>query len=613
MPAVQVTDVILRDAHQSLIATRMRTADMLPACAQLDRIGFWSLEVWGGATFDACLRYLKEDPWERLRQLRQALPNTRLQMLLRGQNLLGYRHYPDDVVQAFVALAAGNGIDVFRVFDALNDTRNLATAIEAVRTSGKHAQGTICYTTSPAHSTGSFVAMARELEAMGCNSIAIKDMAGLLTPMVTAELVSGIKATTDIPLQLHCHATAGTAEMCLLKAVENGCDRIDTAISSFSGSTSHAATESMVAALRGTGFDTGLDLEALQEIALHFREVRRHYRQFESECHDPDTRVQVYQVPGGMISNLHTQLRDQGALDRLDEVLQEIPRVRKDLGYPPLVTPTSQIVGAQAVINVLTGKRYDTITNEVKLYLQGRYGRAPAAVDPDVRRNAIGSEQGIDVRPADLLGNEMDSLRTAIADLAQSEEDILTFAMFPEIGKDFLRHRQQGTLVPDTPGPSPAADSTGSVERRSRPTEFNVTLHGESYHIRITGTGHRTLDNRPFYLTVDDVPEEVLVEILDELPADGNGQALPALVKGSQRPRATLPGHVTTSMPGTIVDVLVTPGQQVNAGTPLLITEAMKMETEIQAPVSGRIRAIHVSKGDRVNPDETLVEIDNSE
>jgi pyruvate carboxylase subunit B len=613
MPAVQVTDVILRDAHQSLIATRMRTADMLPACTQLDHIGFWSLEVWGGATFDACLRFLKEDPWERLRQLRHALPNTRLQMLLRGQNLLGYRHYPDDVVQAFVALAAGNGIDVFRIFDALNDTRNLATATEAVRASGKHAQGTICYTTSPVHSTASFVAMARELEAMGCDSIAIKDMAGLLTPMVTAELVSGIKAATAIPLQLHCHATAGTAEMCLLKAVENGCDRIDTAISSFSGSTSHAATESMVAALQGSGFATGLDLEALQEIALHFREVRSHYRQFESEYHDPDTRVQVYQVPGGMISNLHTQLRDQGALDRLDEVLQEIPRVRQDLGYPPLVTPTSQIVGTQAVINVLTGKRYDTITNEVKLYLQGRYGRAPAMVDPEVRRKAIGAAQEIDVRPADLLGNEMGKLRTAIGDLAESEEDVLTCAMFPEIGKDFLKHRKQGTLVAETPAPPPAADATGAGERRSRPTEFNVTLHGEPYHIKITGTGHRTLDNRPFYLTVDGVPEEVLVEVLDEIPATSNGQPAPVQDKGSRRPRATQPGHVTASMPGTIIDVLVTPGQQVTAGTPLLITEAMKMETEIQAPVSGCIKAIHVSKGDRVNPDETLIEIDEAD
>jgi pyruvate carboxylase subunit B len=601
MPRVQITDVILRDAHQSLIATRMRTADMLPICAQLDQVGYWSLEAWGGATFDACLRYLKEDPWQRLRELRAALPNTRLQMLLRGQNLLGYRHYSDDVVRAFVSRAAENGIDVFRIFDALNDTRNLQTSIEAVKQAGKHAQGTICYTTSPVHNTASFVNMARVLQDMGCDSIAIKDMAGLLTPMVTADLVGALHKATTLPLHLHCHATAGTAEMCLLKAVESGCDHIDTAISSFSGSTSHAATESMVAALRGTHHDTGLDLEALQVIALYFRSVRKKYHQFESEFHDPDTRVQVYQVPGGMISNLYTQLREQGALDRLDEVFHEIPQVRKDLGYPPLVTPTSQIIGTQAVLNILTGERYKTITNEVKLYLQGKYGCAPAAVDETVRRNAIGSEQTIDVRPADLLPPEMDRLRQAIGDLANCEEDVLTYAMFPEIGKDFLAHRKHGTLQPEVLEAAPA-DKT---ERRARPTEFNVTLHGEPYHIRITGTGHRTLDNRPFYMTVDGVPEEVLVEILDEVPA-GNQENTRT---GSMRPRATRPGHVTTSMPGTIVDVLVMTGDLIEAGTPLLITEAMKMETEIQAPVSGRVTAIHITKGDSVNPDETLIEI----
>ncbi len=603
MPGVHITDVILRDAHQSLIATRMRTSDMLPICEQLDGIGYWSLEVWGGATFDACLRYLKEDPWERLRKLRAALPNTRLQMLLRGQNLLGYRHYPDDVVRAFVARAASNGIDVFRIFDALNDTRNLQTSIEAVKESGKHAQGTICYTTSPVHSVQTFVDMARELREMGCDSIAIKDMAGLLTPMVTAELICAIRKVTQLPLHLHCHATAGTAEMCLLKAVESGCDHIDTAISSFSGSTSHAATESMVAALRGTPYDTGLNLEALQIIGLYFRTVRKKYHQFESEFHDPDTRVQVNQVPGGMISNLYTQLREQGALDRLDEVFHEIPQVRKDLGYPPLVTPTSQIIGTQAVLNVLTGQRYKTITNEVKFYLQGKYGRAPARLDETVRRNAIGTEQIIDGRPADLLPPEMDRLRNAIGALAMSEEDVLTYAMFPEIGKEFLEHRRQGTLTPEALEPI----SSGNEERRSRPTEFNVTLHGEAYHIRITGTGHRTLDNRPFYMTVDGVPEEVLVEILDELPRGYPEQE--ATRTGSKRPRATNPGHVTTAMPATIVEILVVTGDEITAGTPVLVTEAMKMETEIQSPIAGRINAIYVVKGDSVNPDETLIEI----
>ena len=604
MTTVNITDVILRDAHQSLIATRMRTEDMLPVCERLDRIGYWSLEVWGGATFDACLRYLKEDPWQRLEDLRVALPNTRLQMLLRGQNLLGYRHYSDDVVDAFVERAAATGIDVFRVFDALNDTRNLQTAIAAVLKTGKHAQGTICYTTSPFHDTDKFVAMARELEDMGCNSIAIKDMAGLLTPMVTGKLVSEITQATRLPVHLHCHATAGTAEMCLLKAIENGCRHIDTAISAFSGSTSHAATESMVAALRNTEYDTGLDLDALQEIGLYFRDVRKKYHQFDSDYLGPDTRVQVYQVPGGMISNLYSQLREQGALDRIEDVFAEIPAVRKDLGYPPLVTPTSQIIGAQAVLNVLTGKRYSTITNEVKLYLQGRYGKAPAAVDPQVQQQAIGKENVIDVRPADLLDNEMGRLREEIGELADNEADVLTYAMFPEIGKEFLQQRKQNALVPETLEPVGEKKTA-----HTRPTEFNVTLHGESYHIKVTGTGHSTLDNRPFYMTVDGVPEEVLVETLDAISPDKKDNS--ATAGGSQRPRATRPGHVTASMPGTIIDVLVAVGDSVEAGTPVLISEAMKMETEIQAPVAGRVTAIHVAKGDSVNPDETLVEIND--
>jgi pyruvate carboxylase subunit B len=606
MSRVHITDVILRDAHQSLIATRMRTEDMLPICEQLDRIGFWSLEVWGGATFDSCLRYLKEDPWERLRKLREALPNTRLQMLLRGQNLLGYRHYSDDVVRAFVERSADNGMDVFRIFDALNDVRNLRVAIEATKAAGKHAQGTICYTTSPVHDIPMFVTMAKELEAMGCDSLAIKDMAGLLTPMVTGDLVSEIAAATELPIQLHSHATAGTAEMCHLKAIENGCRHIDTAISAFAGGASHPPTETMVAALRGTEFDTGLDLEALQQIGLYFRDVRKKYHQFESEFTGLDTRVQVYQVPGGMISNLYTQLRAQGALERMNDVFQEIPRVRKDLGYPPLVTPTSQIVGTQAVLNVLTGKRYETITNEVKLYLQGRYGKAPATIDPEVQRQAIGNQDIIDQRPADLIEDELDELRTSIGELAGSEEDVLTYAMFPEIGKEFLEQRQSNTLVPEPLEPV----SSGGNGDQPRPTEFNVTLHGESYHIKVTGTGHRTQDNRPFYMTVDGVPEEVVVETLDEIYPSAQPEQGERGMKGSRRPRATLPGHVTTSMPGTIIDVLVSVGDQVEAGAPVLITEAMKMETEIQAPVAGTVSAIHVEKGDSVNPDETLVEIE---
>ncbi|MGD2083592.1 MAG: pyruvate carboxylase subunit B, partial [Chromatiales bacterium] len=351
MSKVRVTEVILRDAHQSLIATRMRTEDMLPVCDKLDAIGYWSLECWGGATFDACVRFLKEDPWERLCKLREALPKTRLQMLLRGQNLLGYRHYSDDVVRAFVQRAADNGMDVFRIFDALNDLRNLRTAVESTKAAGKHAQGTICYTVSPVHDIRGFAEQAKELERMGCDSVAIKDMAGLLTPYATADLVKAIKDRVDIPMNLHSHATSGLAAMCHLKAIENGCDHVDTAVSSFAGGTSHPPTESLVAALRGTDHDTGLDLEAIQDIGMYFLQVRQKYHQFESSYTGVDTRVQVNQVPGGMISNLAHQLKEQNALDRMNEVLEEIPRVRKDLGYPPLVTPTSQIVGTQAVLN----------------------------------------------------------------------------------------------------------------------------------------------------------------------------------------------------------------------------------------------------------------------
>ena len=390
MSKVHVTDTILRDAHQCLIATRMRTEDMLPACSRLDRVGYWSIEMWGGATYDACLRFLKEDPWERLRQLRRALPNTRTQMLLRGQNLLGYRHYADDVLERFVERACNNGIDVFRIFDALNDMRNLRSAVEAVQRHGGHAQGTICYTVSPVHTLEHFVTIGRELEAMGCDSLAIKDMAGLLTPYVASELVAALGASVRLPIHLHSHATSGLSEMCHIQAINNGCRHIDTAISAFSGGASHPPTESMVAALAGTEYDTGLDLGLLQEIGFYFREVRRKYHQFESEYTGVDTRVQSYQVPGGMISNLSNQLKAQGALDRFNVVLEEIPRVREDLGFPPLVTPTSQIVGTQAVLNVITGKRYGTITNEVKQYFKGYYGRPPSAVGrvavrPDAR------------------------------------------------------------------------------------------------------------------------------------------------------------------------------------------------------------------------------------
>jgi len=607
MSKVHITDTILRDAHQSLIATRMRTEDMLPICERLDRAGYWSLEVWGGATYDACLRFLKEDPWERLRKLREALPNTRLQMLLRGQNLLGYRHYSDDVVRAFVERSAENGIDVFRIFDAMNDMRNLEVSVQAVKKAGKHAQGTICYTISPAHSIEKFVTQAKQLEDMGCDSVAIKDMAGLLIPSVASDLFAKTTPSLSIPVHLHSHDTAGMSSMNHMAAIQNGCRHIDTAISTFSCGSSHAPTETMVAALNGTNNSTEMDLSLLQEIGFYFKEIRKKYHQFESDMTGLDTRVQVNQVPGGMISNLSSQLQEQGNLDRMNDVLAEIPRVRKDLGYPPLVTPTSQIVGTQAVLNVVTGERYKTITNEVKLYMQGRYGSAPGAVNSDVRRKAIGNEDVIDVRPADLLKDEMDRLRNEIGEIAKSEEDVLSYAMFPEIGRDFLEQRANNTLVPETLEPPSSNDD----KPHAAPVEFNVTMHGETYHIKTTGSGHKHQNLRPFFVTVDGVPEELLVETLDEVFIGSDGtETNAAALRGSKRPKASKPGDVTTSMPGTIVDVLVDVGAKVSAGDTVLITEAMKMETEVQAPISGTISAVHVSKGDSVNPDEALVEIE---
>lgn len=595
---IQITELVLRDGHQSLIATRLRTDDMLPICGALDAIGFWSLEVWGGATFDACVRFLKEDPWERLRRLREALPNTRLQMLLRGQNLLGYRHYADDVVEAFVARAAANGIDVFRIFDALNDVRNLETTVAAVKRSGKHAQGTICYTTSPAHDTAAFVRQAKRMADMGCDSIAIKDMGGLLTPQATGELVAALKKQLGLPVFLHSHSTSGLASMCQWVAVQNGVDHLDTAISAFAGGTSHPATESMVAALRGTPHDTGLDVARLQPIAEHFREVRRKYHQFESEFTREDVSVQINQVPGGMMSNLANQLREQGALDRIHEVFAEIPRVRADLGYIPLVTPTSQIVGTQAVMNVLAGERYKSITNEVKRFLLGHYGAAPAPVDEDLRRLAVGDGEAVDVRPADLLKPELENLRTQIDALAACAEDVLTFAMFPDIGKTFLEQRAAGTLEPEPL--LPAHGSASAATGDGVPTEFRIDVHGESYEVAITGIGLKGPDKRHFYLTLDGVPEEVVFEPLNVFKAG----------ETRDRRQASKPGEVTSTMPGNVVEVLVAKGDTVEVGQPLLITEAMKMEAEVRSPVAGKVVGVFVEKGDRVNPEEVLVDVE---
>jgi len=612
MKKVNITELVLRDGHQCMIATRLRTDDMLPICSKLDSIGFWSLEAWGGATFDACVRFLKEDPWERLTKLRKALPNSRIQMLLRGQNLLGYRHYSDDVVQAFVQKSADNGVDVFRIFDAMNDMRNLRSSIEAVKKAKKTAEGAISYTTSPKHDVAHFVALAKELEEMGCDTLAVKDMASLLTPQTTAELIKALDEAISIPIHLHSHATSGLASMNLMRGVENGATIIDTCNSAFSEGASHPTTESIIAALQGTEYDTGLDISAVQEVGEYFREVRKKYWQFESAFTGVDTRVLVNQVPGGMISNLSNQLKEQGSLDKMNDVLKEIPRVRKDLGYPPLVTPTSQIVGTQAVLNVMTGERYKSVTNEVKNYFLGQYGKSISRMSADVQKIAIGDAEVMDCRPADMLKPEMEKLASDVDRIAKNEEDVLTYAMFPDIGKTFLQERNANSLVPEVLLTKENAQAT---DPRYAPDEFNVTLHGETFHIKLTGAGHAGDEVRPIYVSVDGIAEEVMVETLSEIELAGSGQSNGANVKkkasssNNGRPRPSHKGCITTAMPGSIVEVKVVVGDKVNAGDAVLVIEAMKMENEIEASTSGTVVAINVQKGDSVTPDESLLEI----
>jgi len=438
---VRVTDTVLRDGHQSLLATRMRTKHMLEIAEKMDEVGYHSLEVWGGATFDSCLRFLGECPWERLRALRKRFRKTKLQMLLRGQNLVGYRHYPDDVVEEFCKRAVANGIDIMRIFDALNDVRNMEKAIEVSRREGAHVQGTVCYTISPIHDVESFVKTATDLRDLGADSICVKDMAGLLSPVVAEELVRRLKEELDVPVQLHCHCTSGMAAMAYLRGVEAGADVIDTAVSPLALGTSQPPTETMVAVLRETPYDTGLDLELLSEIAEHFKEVRKEYAEFDVSGGSVDVNVLIYQIPGGMISNFVSQLAQQNALDRLKDVLAEVPRVRKDLGYPPLVTPSSQIVGSQAVFNVLVGERYKTVTNEVRAYLRGLYGRPPGEVDEGVRRKVIGDERPIDARPADMLEPMLQEARREIARYMEKDEDVLSYALFPQVSRKFLQER----------------------------------------------------------------------------------------------------------------------------------------------------------------------------
>lgn len=439
---IELTETVLRDAHQSLLATRMRTEDMLPVAGKIDQVGYWSVEMWGGATFDAALRYLKESPWERLRQLRQAMPNTRLQMLVRGQNLVGYHNYPDDVVERFIERAAEGGIDVFRIFDAMNDVRNMKVAIDAALKSGKTVEGTICYTISPVHSVDYFLRLGERLAGMGIQILCLKDMGGLLAPYVTYELVKGLKSRVSLPLHLHSHCTSGMAPMSYMMAIEAGVDILDTALSPLSQGTSQPATEAIVAALQGTPYDTGLNLKRLGEIADYFYGVRRKYAEFESPINNQvKADILISQIPGGMLSNLVAQLRQQKAEDKLEAVLAEMPEVRKDLGYPPLVTPTSQICGSQATLNVLTGKRYGVVATETKNYVMGLYGEPPGPISDEVKRKVLGRKEPITCRPADLLQPGLERARREIGSLAASEEDILTYALFPEVARDYFLWR----------------------------------------------------------------------------------------------------------------------------------------------------------------------------
>ncbi|MGQ0694749.1 MAG: sodium-extruding oxaloacetate decarboxylase subunit alpha [Nitrospiraceae bacterium] len=605
-----ITDVAFRDGQQSLLATRMRTEDMLPIAQKLDAVGYWSLEVWGGATFDTCLRFLKEDPWERLRALRAAMPNTKLQMLLRGQNLVGYRHYADDVLEQFIERAATNGIDVFRVFDALNDVRNLDRAVREVKASGKHAEAAICYTVSPVHSIDRFVAMAKQLEDMGADTLCIKDMAGLLAPLDAYHLIRRLKAAVKVPLHLHSHYTSGMASMTSLMAILGGLDMLDTAVSPLAGGTSHPATETLVAALRTTPYDTGLDLASFLPITEHFRSVRRKYRQFESDFTGVDVEILTSQIPGGMLSNLAAQLTEQNALDRMKEVLDEVPRVRKEMGYPPLVTPTSQIVGTQATLNVLTGERYKVITTETKNYFLGLYGRAPGQVDHEVMGRAIGSEEPIKTRPADQLEPELEAIKKNPPASADKIEDYLSFAIFPAIARDFFEARAKGDLTPEPLETTAPKGPAVAHELHLAPVEFNVTVHGETYHVKVSGSGRKTEGRKPYYIRVNDKLEEVSLEPIQEILA-GVPEA-PDMGTGAKpkRPKPSKPGDVAPPMPGRVVKVLVAMDDRVKTGDPLLIIEAMKMESRVPAPIDGKVTAILVAEGDNVKTDETVIQLE---
>ncbi len=607
---LQITDVVLRDAHQSLLATRMRTEDMLPIAEKLDGVGYWSLEVWGGATFDTCLRYLKEDPWERLRALRAAMPNTRLQMLLRGQNIVGYRHYPDDVLDAFIERSAANGIDVFRIFDALNDTRNMERAMYRARACGKHVEAAICYTVSPVHSLSRFIEVAKELEDLGTDTLCIKDMAGLLAPMDAYTLVKRLKKAVQVPIHLHTHYTSGMASMSALMAILAGLDILDTAISPLAGGTSHPTTETMIATLKDTPYDTALDLKGIAPISEHFRTVRKKYHQFESDVTGVDAEILASQIPGGMLSNLAAQLAEQNALDKIKQVLEEVPHVRQDMGYPPLVTPSSQIVGTQATLNVVTGERYKVITSETKNYFLGLYGQPPGPVNRDVMKRAIGDETPIQGRPADHLEPKLDAATQELGDKAGSTEDVLSFALFPTVARQFLQERDLGQLKPEELAPPPDKGPAVAHELHLAPIEFKLSLHGETYHVQVSGAGRKRDGKKPYYIRVNEKLEEVYLEPLQEVLA-GVPEAPETGKPGApKRPKPSKPGDVAPPMPGKVVKVLVAEGETVKLGDPVLIIEAMKMESRVPAPIEGRVVALYVKEGDDVKTDETLIQLE---
>ncbi len=608
---VFLTDTALRDGHQSLLATRMRTEDLISVGADLDEVGFWSLEVWGGATFDACLRFLKEDPWERLRAFRQAMPKTRLQMLLRGQNVVGYRHYADDVLEKFIELSAKNGIDVFRIFDALNDLRNMKPAMEAVKACGKHVEATICYTVSPVHSLNHFVEQAKQLEDLGADTICIKDMAGLLPPFEAYELISRLKATVRTPIHLHTHYTSGMASMSALMAIMGGLDILDTALSPLSGGTSHPPTESFIAARRNTPYDTKLDLKQLAPAADKLRTSRKRYRQFESDFTGVDTDILLSQVPGGMLSNLAAQLAEQNSLGKIKEVLEEIPRVRKDMGYPPLVTPTSQIVGTQATLNILTGERYKVITNETKNYFQGLYGKPPGSLNSKIRQKALEGDKPILGRPADNLDPELEDAQQELVGKDIAEEDIISYTLLPSVALQFFDERERGELKPEPLQTQSESGPAVGHDLHLAPVEFKVTVHGESYHIRVSGSGQTIDGTKPYYIKVNDKLEEVYLEPIQEVLAGApEAPSASSSTKVEGRPKPSHPGDVTTPMPGRVVKLLVAQGDAVKTGDPLLVVEAMKMENRVQAPIAGAVATIYVKEGDEVNPDETLIHLE---